>query len=595
MSSINSPENLETYSLLWLDNYANSSSDNRRAQQQLQKLIPHLLTFEDDYQCFQYLTNLSINDRIILIASGRFGRMLVPRIVQFRQITSIYIYCMDKRANEQWSKQYSKVNKVVTRLNELIQSIEHDYTQQYSSQINECLSMNIFNTTKSSSDEFLRFQLLIDGLIRLKSCELTDRSELISFCKQYYQSNPSELMMIKEFQCNYQSSNALDWLIRPTFLSRLLTKAFRNENLDLLYKFRFFLRHLAFQLGQSSPSTSICVYRSQLLTKEEIHLVKSSIGKIISLNTFVRANYDENQCRSWLNSKNDLEKVLWVIRIDSKLRCIRPYGNIQSKIREILFMIGSIFSLDEIFIDNEQIWTIKLTLRSLEHVPQLKSELSFSELNLFQFGQLLYRLGKYEQCQKYYCHYLNQLPDNHPDLSSCYQHLGLLAEIKKQFPHSLKWFRKALKTCQTNQHAPIHNSIANVYSKMNEYTRAIKSYEKAMTYFETDDNNNHHHHHQSIITCWNNIGAMHDMKKDYNQALECYNKALTISNKNQDSETIFIWRNIGNTYELAKDYKQAAKSYENALKLIDKSSSSSVDEIYIKDIQTSLRRVSLKV
>ena len=61
MSSINSPENLETYSLLWLDNYANSSSDNRRAQQQLQKLIPHLLTFEDDYQCFQYLTNLSIN------------------------------------------------------------------------------------------------------------------------------------------------------------------------------------------------------------------------------------------------------------------------------------------------------------------------------------------------------------------------------------------------------------------------------------------------------------------------------------------------------------------------------------------------------
>jgi hypothetical protein len=104
-------ENLETYCLIWVDSSVNNSSDNCQAQKQLKTTIHHLLTFEDDQQCFNYIKNLSKEDRIILITSGRSGRQIVPQINNLRQIISIYIYCMDKKANEQWSKSFSKVKK----------------------------------------------------------------------------------------------------------------------------------------------------------------------------------------------------------------------------------------------------------------------------------------------------------------------------------------------------------------------------------------------------------------------------------------------------------------------------------------------------
>jgi hypothetical protein len=68
-----------------------------------------LLTFEDDQQCLRYIKNLNKDERIILIASGRSGRNIVPQIAHLRPITSIFIYCMDKKANEQWSQKFPKV------------------------------------------------------------------------------------------------------------------------------------------------------------------------------------------------------------------------------------------------------------------------------------------------------------------------------------------------------------------------------------------------------------------------------------------------------------------------------------------------------
>jgi protein gp37 len=102
-------QNLETYCLIWLDVSVNNSQENIQAQQQLRTSINHLITFEDYQQCLQYIEFVPKDDRIILIVSGRLGQIIVPKIVKYRQVTSIYVYCMDKKANEQWAKQFKKV------------------------------------------------------------------------------------------------------------------------------------------------------------------------------------------------------------------------------------------------------------------------------------------------------------------------------------------------------------------------------------------------------------------------------------------------------------------------------------------------------
>jgi len=101
--------NLETFSLLWLDAAVDTREENRQAQIQLRNIINHLKTFDDENDCQRYILSISPQDRIVLIVSGRLGQIIVPRLHQLRQIISIYIYCTNKQANEQWSKQFTKV------------------------------------------------------------------------------------------------------------------------------------------------------------------------------------------------------------------------------------------------------------------------------------------------------------------------------------------------------------------------------------------------------------------------------------------------------------------------------------------------------
>jgi hypothetical protein len=68
------------------------------------------LTFEDAEQFLEYIDTLSDDDRVIFIVSGRFGQIVVPQIFQLRKIVSIYVYCMNQKANEQWAQDFPKVN-----------------------------------------------------------------------------------------------------------------------------------------------------------------------------------------------------------------------------------------------------------------------------------------------------------------------------------------------------------------------------------------------------------------------------------------------------------------------------------------------------
>ena len=102
-------QNLETYSLIWLDASVNSSQENVEAQQQLRTSINHLRIFEDDEQCENYIRSVPKEDRIVMIVNGPLGRQIVPRIHQLRQVFSICVYCMNKEKHKEWAQEFSKV------------------------------------------------------------------------------------------------------------------------------------------------------------------------------------------------------------------------------------------------------------------------------------------------------------------------------------------------------------------------------------------------------------------------------------------------------------------------------------------------------
>jgi hypothetical protein len=102
-------DNLPIYPLIWLDRLVNISEENLDGQKLIRSSIDNLKTFENVNKCEEYIRSISSDERIILIVSGRLGREITPRIHELRQVSSIYVYCLDKSANEEWAKQYKKV------------------------------------------------------------------------------------------------------------------------------------------------------------------------------------------------------------------------------------------------------------------------------------------------------------------------------------------------------------------------------------------------------------------------------------------------------------------------------------------------------
>ena len=78
-------------------------------EQRKNKKINDGMAFSDVGKCEEYISKKSKN-QLVLVASGRSGQTLVPRIHQLSQVISIYIFCMDKMSHDKWACNFSKVS-----------------------------------------------------------------------------------------------------------------------------------------------------------------------------------------------------------------------------------------------------------------------------------------------------------------------------------------------------------------------------------------------------------------------------------------------------------------------------------------------------
>ena len=101
--------NLETYSILWIDPLVNDAKEYIDAQQRLRASINYIKTYKNGELCEEYIQSVPIQDRIIFIVNHQLGQELIPRIHICKQIFSIYIYSRDQRKGGQWTKEFKKV------------------------------------------------------------------------------------------------------------------------------------------------------------------------------------------------------------------------------------------------------------------------------------------------------------------------------------------------------------------------------------------------------------------------------------------------------------------------------------------------------
>ncbi|CAF3998322.1 unnamed protein product, partial [Adineta steineri] len=440
---------LEGFSLIWLNN-----NENVDIQKELRSIINHIETFHDVEECKNYIEKTPENDRLVLVTNGESGRQIIPLIHQLRQISSIYINSDDK----QWTNDFLKLKGIHAKMDELVLQIHKDHKNPR--KIEEPVWVNMFTTisdaeksTTGINGQFAFSQLLLDCLLRLKSNE-NDRNELISYCEKEYEGNQNELNHLDEFQSSYSSDNVLCWYTRESFFYKTLNAALRKQNIHMIYLYRSFIIDIQNQLENHQCQCATRVYRSQLISTDELNYLKNSVGQYVSVNSFLSASLQKEVAIFLLGDTKHqwigLEKVLFEIDADPKVVTTKPFADISQfsdfiDELEVLFMPGSIFRLDSIIRDDEnEIWIVQMCLSSDdEHnlkqiLMDMKNEIGDGETNLCILGAVVRRMGHFDLAKKYYYRCLDELSQNDPLILTVYKDLAEISSQQKDYEEYLR-------------------------------------------------------------------------------------------------------------------------------------------------------------
>jgi hypothetical protein len=106
-------EHLETILLVWLDE-KKIDNQNDQLKKCLREYVTYFVNFDDVRSCQQWLKSRPIDEKILLISSGRFGKRIVPDIHDLTSVIGIYIFCWKSEDHLEWTQQYSKVRAVIS-------------------------------------------------------------------------------------------------------------------------------------------------------------------------------------------------------------------------------------------------------------------------------------------------------------------------------------------------------------------------------------------------------------------------------------------------------------------------------------------------
>ncbi|CAF4226838.1 unnamed protein product [Rotaria socialis] len=458
--------NFESFTCLWLDQSVNTTQDNLETQKELRQVINHLRTFDDMDKCEQYIRQIT-KEKVVLIVSGALGRELVPRLHELPQFSACYVFCQDQKRNEEWANKYHKVNGVFVSRSKLVSQISKD--QQSRAKLEEGASISIITAGSQSLEArnaiFMWFQLFIEVLLRMHH-KSNDRKELLDICKKSYRGNQQEMEIIDEFEKNYKAENAVWWYTRESCFYRMMNKALRVQDFDMLFSFRFFITDIAKRIRNehekfirtSDNRNIIRVYRGQMIGCDELELMKKSIGEFLSMNSFLSTSRNRSTALKFIQCtpKTDgFQRILFEISIDPRLQT-KAFADI-GKISyfqyedEVLIMLGALFRIEKVEQNKKEgMWIVHVTLAS-EDDFHLKETFSYmkstigEDTDLDSLGKILFEMGEYKQAGKCYKRMRNeaQLANGNAAFG-----LGKVYNLRMDADGGLKYLEEALCTRQ---------------------------------------------------------------------------------------------------------------------------------------------------
>ena len=581
--------NSEDFLIVWLDENMDKTIDYFNMKRHLRYVLQYLRTFNDTNECIDFVSSQQTVS-IFFLLSETLSEKILPLLLPIEQIVSFYVLC---QSQTDYNQQYSKRAGYFLDKNRLVSKLVVDIANLTRNSISICFleqnSIKSFRDLNKEHASFIWYQLLIEIFLRMDQMDMA-KEEMISECLVQYEYDQIELTKIEDFKNNYMLTKAIWWYTRDSFVYRLLNRSLRTENIDQIFKFRFFIKELYKQLKCESVKykeqlieyeiETFSVYRGQNITGIELENLRKNINGLVSFNTFLSTTTDRNLAIVYAGDgsrKPEIESILFEIIVNTHTNQTKPFANIAQfsyfdSENEILFFIGTICRIESVK-QCEKIWHIKLILcddddEQIKQVYTYLKEQIYETTDILTLGSLLIQMGELNKAEFYYNRLLNQMTEeNTLQYATIFNQLGLINQRKCNYQLALEQYQKALETFlfyplkDKSIVSTVYDNIATIYDDLGQFDQALIHYRKSLDIQQNLNN------HLSLGITYSNIALTYQQIGDYENAMINYRKSQdTLNNLPAYHPNLAItYGNLGSMFRNIADNEKALAMFKKKL------------------------------
>ncbi|CAF3284127.1 unnamed protein product [Rotaria socialis] len=236
------------------------------------------MKFDSNETAHNYIETSKSEGKILLILTEFESLSAFENLIQ---IQSIYVFDRNHQNTQFEKEHHPKLAAIFKDINSLIERVRKDILLTHRSDLSISISsLNEIKIEQSLTSlhgntlMFLWNQIFFHYLIKPSTVHMGKlKEDMLEQCRLEYQHDQREIDRINDFGQNCSGDNILQWYTKDSFLYRLLNKAFRTRNIDLICKFQYYiiLLYKKFQdLSKEQQDSPSFVYRGQILNENAL-------------------------------------------------------------------------------------------------------------------------------------------------------------------------------------------------------------------------------------------------------------------------------------------------------------------------------------
>ncbi|CAF1679413.1 unnamed protein product, partial [Adineta ricciae] len=458
-----------------------------------------------------------------------------------------------EEVHKTWTEGIEKVRCVVSNAEQLVGRLHIDI-KQFTSR----WPLDEKSVRKALTDDAQWYHLFLYVICNHSLYTDDSRAKMFQACRNYYPKVAHQIKQIDKLEEEYKPCNAIREYTKDSFLYRIVNRALRIQDMQIITEFAPYIHDLHAQLYQlhekyylSSKQTIRSVYRGQALSLDELNYLKSicqSRRPIIILTSFISTTLDPGLALGFASAEHDQIPCLFEIIITNEYNNEHQHTPAHEQVfanisqysamgeKEVLFSLVSHFRVERVDYPVDG-------CRAMVTLELISDRQGACTQNYFQIADTISK----ETNPQVFGDVLHILKENAAD------------ELQSETTNWKQWWSRLSSKWGTREtdNRPLHLIMYSCFTDNPDWSRKAIEMNKAILRAESEIEANR----SSFSYLFKRFNSLRPMPTECLALFEEYLEPLCKTNSNEVYECLC---SAGYTYNNISDKENALKCFEKA-------------------------------